>query len=184
MRLANVRCVACCVLSFPTQFAGSTALVIAVWDHAPILGSRGWIRADQPASRPQKCRATCLLRHAVNFIGKPKHKKVRTILSVRAAHLSSIASAVQPRQDSSRVKACFAGSVWSTASVWPESVLVRAAACAALLSLAAAAAAVAEAGDGAVEVRAPKPSRMVRCGGIVGLLRASRHTSARHSLTS
>ena len=64
-------------------------------------------------------------------------------LSVRAAD-----SAVQPRQDSSRVKACFAGSVWSTASVWPESVLVRAAACAALLSLAAAAAAVAEAGDG------------------------------------
>ena len=101
-------------------------------------------------------------------------------LSVRAAD-----SAVQPRQDSSRVKACFAGSVWSTASVWPESVLVRAAACAALLSLAAAAAAVAEAGDGAVEVRAPKPSRMVRCGGIVVLLRASRrHTSARHSLTS
>ena len=48
-----------------------------------------------------------------------------------------------------------------------------------------AAAAVAEAGDGAVEVRAPRPSRMVRCGGIVVLLRASRrHTSARHSLTS
>jgi hypothetical protein len=162
----------------PTQFAGSTALAIAVWDHAPILGSRGRIRADQPASGPQKCRATCLLRHTVNFTGKPKHKKVRTILSVRAA------AAVQPRQDSSRVKACSAGSVWSTASVWPESVLVRAAACAALLSLAAAAAAVAEAGDGAVEVRAPKPSRMVRCGGIVGLLRASRHTSARHSLTS
>ena len=98
--------------NFPTQFAGSTALVIAVWDHAPILGSRGWIRADQPASRPQKFRATCLLRHAVNFI---VHKKVRAILSVRAAHLSSIASAVHPRQDSARVKACFVGSVWSTA---------------------------------------------------------------------
>ena len=122
--------------------------------------------------------------HAVNSIGEPKHKKVRTILSVRAAHLSPIASAVQPRQDSSRVKACFVGSVWSTAFVWPESALVRAAACAALLSLAAAAAAVAEAGDGAVEVRAPKPSRMARCGGIVGLLRAPRrHTPARHSLT-
>jgi hypothetical protein len=70
-----------------------------------------------------------------------------------------------------RVKACFVGSVWSIAFVWFESVLVQAAACTALLSLpvAAAAAAVAEAGDGAVEVRVPKPSRMVRCGGIVSL---------------
>ena len=61
---------------------------------------------------------------------------------------------------------------------------MRAAACAALLSLAAAIAAVAEAEDGAVEVRAPKPSRMVRCGGIVSLRASRRHTSLRHSLTS
>jgi hypothetical protein len=85
--------------NLPTQFAGSTALVIAVWDHAPILGSRGWIRADQPASRPQKCRATCLLRHAVNFIGKPKNKNVRTILSVRARgapHFNSLRGTPAP----------------------------------------------------------------------------------------
>ena len=164
--------------NLPMQFAGSTARVIAVWDHAPIFGSRDWIRADQPANRPQKCRASCLLRHAVNFIGKPKHKRVR------AAHPSSIASVVHPRQDSSRVNVCFVSSVWSTAFVWFESVLVRAAACAALLLLVADVAAVAEAEDGALEVRAPKRSRMFRCGGVMGLRVARRHTSLRHSLTS
>ena len=83
------------------------------------------------------------------------------------------------------MKAYFAGSVWSIASIWFECVPVQAAACAALLSLAATAAAVTEAGDRAVEVRAPKPFRMVRCGGIVGL-RASRlkHDYVDHSLTS
>ena len=62
---------------------------------------------------------------------------------------------------------------------------MRAAACAALPPLAAAvAAAVAGAGDGAVEVRASKPSRMVRCGGILGLRASRRHTPLRHPLTS